>query len=75
MSKVFLMLEIYNNRFPRGVRKEEIQQWRQAQSRPGEKEPLNIMLREKLIKDWIRMRVHEIPIPYEQVKPVTETHI
>ena len=33
--------------FPMGVQKEEIQQWRQARLRPGEKESLNIMLREK----------------------------
>ena len=26
---------------------DEIQQWRQAQSRPGEKETLNIVLKEK----------------------------
>ena len=32
----------YSGRFPEGVQKEEIQQWRQAQSRPGEKETLNI---------------------------------
>ena len=38
--------EKYNRRFPEGVQKEEIQQWRQARSRPGEKETLNIMLRE-----------------------------
>ena len=30
-----------------GGQKEEIQQWRQARSRPGEKETLNIMLRER----------------------------
>ena len=34
-------------RFPEGTPKEEIQQWRQAQLRPGEKETLNIMLSEK----------------------------
>ena len=39
--------ENYSRRFPEGVRKEEIQQWRQARSRPGEKETLNIMLRER----------------------------
>ena len=32
-------------RFPEGVQREEIQQWRQARPRPGEKETLNIMLR------------------------------
>ena len=41
----FLFLN-YSSRFPEGVQKEEIQQWRQAQPRPGEKEALNIMLRE-----------------------------
>ena len=39
--------ENYSRRFPEGVQKEEIQQWRQARSRPGEKETLNIMLKEK----------------------------
>jgi hypothetical protein len=39
--------EKYNRCFPEGVQKEEIQQWRQARSRPEEKKPLNIMLREK----------------------------
>ena len=38
--------ENYSGRFPEGVQKEEVQQWRQARSRPGEKETLNIMLRE-----------------------------
>ena len=38
--------ENYSGRFPEGVNKEEIQQWRQARARPGEKETLNIMLRE-----------------------------
>ncbi len=33
----------FGSRFPEGVQKKEIQQWRQARSRPGEKEPLNIM--------------------------------
>ena len=33
--------------FSRGGPKEEIQQWRQGRSRPGEKETFNIMLREK----------------------------
>ena len=32
-------------RFPEGVQKEGIQKWRQARSRPREKETLNIMLR------------------------------
>ena len=32
---------------PKRVQKEEIQQWRQARSRPRGKETLNIMLREK----------------------------
>ena len=36
----------YSNRFPEGVQKEELQQWRQARSRPGEKETHNIKLRE-----------------------------
>ena len=39
--------EKYNRSFPEGVQEEKIQQWRQARSRPGEKEEtLNIMLRE-----------------------------
>ena len=38
--------ENYSGRFPEGVQQEEIQQWRQAWSRPGKKETLNIMLRE-----------------------------
>ena len=37
----------YSGRFPEGGKKEEIQQWRQARSRSGEKETLNIMLRKK----------------------------
>ena len=41
----------YSSRFPEGVQKEEIQQGRQARSRPGEKETLNIMLREKRKKE------------------------
>ena len=40
--------ENYNRRFPEGVQKEEIQRWRQARPRPGKKETLNIMLREKI---------------------------
>ena len=36
--------------FSLGVPKGEIQQWRQALSRPGEKENLNIMLRGKLVR-------------------------
>ena len=36
-----------SGRFPSGVWKEGIQQSRQAQSLPGEKETLNIMLMEK----------------------------
>ena len=36
--------EKYRNRFPEGVQKKEIQQRRQARSRPGEKESLNMML-------------------------------
>ena len=39
--------ENYSGRFPEGVQKDEIQQWRQARSRPGEMETLNMMLREK----------------------------
>ena len=39
--------EKYNRRFPEGVQKEKIQQRRQARSRPGEKETLNIMSAEK----------------------------
>ena len=39
--------ESYSSRFLEGVQKDEIQQWRQAQSEPGEKDTLNIMLREK----------------------------
>ena len=39
-----------NVRFPIGVQREEIQQWRQARSRPRDKEALNIMLREKWVK-------------------------
>ena len=40
--------ENYSRRFPEGVQKEGIQQWRQARSRPGEKETLNIMLRKNV---------------------------
>ena len=40
--------ENYTRRFPEGVQKEKIQQWRQARSWPGEKETLNIMLRENI---------------------------
>ena len=39
--------ENYSSRFPEGVQKQEIQQWRQVRSRPGQKEILNIMLREE----------------------------
>ena len=39
--------ENYSGRFPGGVQKDEIQQWRQARSRPEEKETLNIILREE----------------------------
>ena len=39
--------ENYSRRFLEGVQKEEIQQWRQARSRPEEKETRNIMLWEK----------------------------
>ena len=39
--------ENYSGRFPEAVQKEEIQQWRQARSRPGKKETHNIKLREK----------------------------
>ena len=42
--------ENYSGRFPEGVQKEEIQQWRQARSRPGEKETINITLRTKTKK-------------------------
>ena len=38
--------ENYSGRFPEEVQNQEIQQWRQARSRPGEKETLNIMLRD-----------------------------
>ena len=37
----------YSSRFPEGLQKEEIQQWWQARSRPGEQETHNIKLREK----------------------------
>ena len=37
----------YSGRFPEGVQKVEDKQWRQARSRPGENETLNIMLRGK----------------------------
>ena len=40
--------ELYSSRFPEGVQKEEIQQWRQARSRPREKETHNIKLRENV---------------------------
>ena len=46
--------ENYSRRFPEGVQKEEIQQWRQARTRPGEKETHNIKLRETK---------HNIPLP------------
>ena len=38
--------ENYSSRLPEGVQKEEIQKWLEAPPRPGEKETLNIMLRE-----------------------------
>ena len=42
-------LFVFNNgHFPSGVQEEEIQQWRQAWSRPREKETINIMLREEI---------------------------
>ena len=47
LAKKYEKYENYSGRFPEGVHKEEIQQWRLARSRPGEKETLNIMLREK----------------------------
>ena len=48
--------ENYSGRFPDGVPKAEIQQWRQVRSRPGEKETLNIMLREiEKSKKWFDM--------------------
>ena len=40
--------ENYSGSFPEGVQKEEIQQWRQARSRPREKETHNIKLRENV---------------------------
>ena len=46
LSKGSFYLFKNNDRFPRGLPKKKIQQWRQAQSRPGEKETLDIMLRE-----------------------------
>ena len=44
LSKVvfFRSYENYISRFPEGVQKKEIQQWRQARSRPGEKDALKI---------------------------------
>ena len=49
--------------FPRWFQKEEIQQWRQARLRPGEKETLNIMLRGKMIEKQIignESRINEL---------------
>ena len=45
--------ENYSGRFPEGLQKAKIQQWRQARSRTGEKETLNIMLREKCVIAWV----------------------
>ena len=52
LSKVLfiIMVEILlklQRPFSQGVPKEEIQQWRQARSRQGEKETLNIISREQ----------------------------
>ena len=51
----------YSSRFPEGVQKEEIQLWRQAQSRPGEKETHNIKLMEKSqtnpLKKWLAVEL------------------
>ena len=44
--------EDYSGRFPEEIQKEEIQQWRQARSRPGEKETHNIKSREKNNMCW-----------------------
>ena len=44
--------ENYSGRFPEGIPTKEIQQCRQARSRPVEKETLNIMLREKMSKNY-----------------------
>ena len=46
------MHENYSGCFPEGVQKEEIQRWRQARSRPGEKETLNNMLRENVLRKY-----------------------
>ena len=54
--------ENYGGRFPDGgVQKEEVQQWRQARARPGNKETLNIMLKEKELKghlDYLQARCY-----------------
>ena len=42
--------EKYSRRIPERVQTEEIQESRQARSRPADKETLNTMLREKMIK-------------------------
>ena len=47
--------------FPR-VQKKEIHQWRQARSRPGEKETLNIMLGEKGWNSHVRLAAPLAPI-------------
>ena len=50
----------YSGRFPKGVQKEEIQQWR---SRPGEKETLNITLRKNYKTNW---NIYDVPSPQKQ---------
>ena len=45
--------ENYSGRFPEGVQKEEIQQWRQARSRPREKETRNICWGGKMVRTKI----------------------
>ena len=56
-------------RFSEGVQKEEIQQWRHTRSGPGEKETLNIMLREKKMYSWI----YKKPAKYTQNVHYTRT--
>ena len=46
LAKKWEKYKNYSGRLPERIQKEEIKQWRQAQSRPGEKETLNIVLRE-----------------------------
>ena len=50
--------ENYSRRFPEGVQKEEIQQWRQSRLRSGEKETLNIMLGEWNINSAIGIHIN-----------------